>query len=448
MALNLDQDHENRIVNKALSKLPRPFVTGMELNGDIRINGLTLNTIDENEVLWVCTDIENWWSLPTSEIPDIPRGLDDGSYDVRGRWTPRILTLTGSILPPDASKAPAARTKLMQTFDLVKKGAWLFVDESPKKAAFVRLSGQPVIQNTTARGRIDFSIQLKASDPIKYGWNGLESGDGYVTASIGSSATVQLDGNTPVAALFSITGPITAPAYIRSTNDAGEVQTIKIIKDLRSSAYAVTTVTNRELQSGLVTLVIGDHGFMVGDVVTVTSVSTDFNATSVKITAITANSISYIKYHVSVSSVSLTANVATITTSAAHGVSVGSVVYVTDCNNPLLDGQYTISTVPTTTTFTAPRTMANQGNALGGMLSKQITSTSSTGTVTLVTADTLDIDTYNSSTNYRGAASNSRSMLDANISWIKLYPGENVITFNKTGGTGAATVKYRPGWIG
>lgn len=166
----LPQAVKNQAANIALTKLPQPHLTGMKLRGDVRINGLTLNTVDENDIVWVCRDIEGWWNLTNVDTPDIARGLDDGSYDVRGRRTARALTIEGSILVPDPSWTPYARQKLMEAFDLVYEGAWLYVDESPTKAAYVRLVGQPTISNTTARGRIEFSIPLRAGDPIKYDW--------------------------------------------------------------------------------------------------------------------------------------------------------------------------------------------------------------------------------------------------------------------------------------
>ena len=179
----LPQAVKNQAVNIALTKLPQPHLTGMKLKGDVRINGLTLNTVDENDIVWVCRDIEGWWNLSNVETPDIARGLDDGSYSVRGRRTARNLSLEGSILVPDPSWTATARQKLMQTFDLVYNGAWLYVDESPTKAAYVRLVGQPTMSNTNARGRIDFSIPLRAGDPIKYDWQETNA-NGYTASGL------------------------------------------------------------------------------------------------------------------------------------------------------------------------------------------------------------------------------------------------------------------------
>lgn len=179
----LPQAVKNQAVNIALTKLPQPHLTGMKLKGDVRINGLTLNSVDENDIVWVCRDIEGWWNLANVDTPDIARGLDDGSYDVRGRRTARNITLDGSILVPDPSWTATARQKLLETFDLVYKGAWLYVDEFPTKAAYVRLVGQPTVNNVNARGRIDFSIPLRAGDPIKYDWQETNT-NGYTAVGL------------------------------------------------------------------------------------------------------------------------------------------------------------------------------------------------------------------------------------------------------------------------
>lgn len=462
-----NQSQENKAVNIGLSKVPRPFIEGLKLKADIRLNGLTLNTIETASVfnpetgltksvdlVWVCTDIDGWWNASNVEIPDIPRGLDDGSYDVRGRWTAKIITLKGSVLVPDAYVSQHARRRLLDAINLVYTGAWLFVDEYPNKTAmYVRLSGQPLISNVSPRGRIDFEVQLKAGDPLKYSWTGPETpGPGYTAGYGGDSVTgagtyFNNFGNSPVSTLITLTGPITAPAYITSEN-GGPVQRIKIIKDLRSTTFATTGVTGKQLQSGVAKLTIPSHGFFVGDSVTVTLAGTDYNISNATITEITSDSISYVKSLVNVNFISHTTNVATVTTYGAHGLTVGAVVYISGSSNPLLDGQYTLSTVPTTTTFTAAKVLGNQPTGYGGTISKQIASASGSGTVTLASTDTLVIDTYNNSTTYRGVPDESRSMLDATVDWIKFTPGGNTVTFNKTGGTGTMSLEYRSGWIG
>ena len=59
----------------------------------------------------------------------------------------------------------------------------------------------------------------------------------------------------------------------------------------------------------------------------------------------------------------LTSNVVTLTTRYAHGFSVADVVDVADMSNNVYNGTYTITVVPTTTTFRYARTNANIATA-------------------------------------------------------------------------------------
>jgi hypothetical protein len=66
-----------------------------------------------------------------------------------------------------------------------------------------------------------------------------------------------------------------------------------------------------------------------------------------------------------VSNKALTSNVATITTSAAHGLFVGDTVKITGVDSTF-NGTWTIATVPSTTTFTYARTATNVTSAASG----------------------------------------------------------------------------------
>lgn len=75
-----------------------------------------------------------------------------------------------------------------------------------------------------------------------------------------------------------------------------------------------------------------------------------------------------------VSNKALTANVATLTTSAGHGFITGQQVVVTGVD-ATFDGTYTIASVPTTTTFTYAKTAADvvSAAATGTALSTNVT---------------------------------------------------------------------------
>jgi hypothetical protein len=65
---------------------------------------------------------------------------------------------------------------------------------------------------------------------------------------------------------------------------------------------------------------------------------------------------------VSISNKALTSNVATLTTSAVHGLSVGMQIVITSVD-ATFNGTYTITSVPTTTTFTYAKTASNVTSA-------------------------------------------------------------------------------------
>jgi hypothetical protein len=242
------QSKETKIVNKALTKLPEPYLSGLKLRADIKIGPLVLNTIDSDGVVWICTDIQGWWNLPDPEFPELIRGWGDGSYDAVGRYAARLITLTGVFMTQDPSQVEVARAKLIDAVNLVYRGDWLVVNETTPKASFVRLSGRPEINNTVARGRTEFSVQLKAADPIKYEWIE-ESGDNYRTTTInsGASATIVNSGNIRVPLVFEITGALTAStaSSVKITNTTHETE-IQIIKSLTSGQTLEIDTYNRE----------------------------------------------------------------------------------------------------------------------------------------------------------------------------------------------------------
>jgi hypothetical protein len=306
------QAYETTTVNRSLTELPRPWITGMKLQADVQLGGLILNTIDENGVVWVATDIAGWWEHPEPEIPDIDRGWGDGSYDVRGRWRARQIELTGVFLTPDPLLVPAARNTLIEASNLVYTNAWLYVNENPTKASKVRLSGKPSIQTVNARGRTEFSIGLRAADPIKYEWN-WEQVDGYSTVTIPAknvatsetgTRVITNNGNTNVSVILEITGPLGGSGEIY--NYATD-QLITTVQQLRPAT--TKTVSNKALNSDIATLTTSDaHGFLPGDLVTVSISDAVFDGTQTILTVPTTSTFTYSKVNTNVSSTAASGN--------------------------------------------------------------------------------------------------------------------------------------------
>jgi hypothetical protein len=271
------QDNEHTKVRRSLTPLPPPVFAGMKLKADVFLGDLVLNTIDDNNVIWVCTDIDGWWVHPDPEIPNVDRGWSDGSYDARGRWQARQLTLDGVILPPDPEYLPGARDALIRATSLVYTGAWLKTRENPTRASYVRLSGRPEIATVNARGRTEFSIGLRAADPIKYSWND-DDEEGYNTQVIpaknvstpeSGERTITNVGNTSVSVFIEVTGPTTGQATIY--NSATD-QLMTITDALRASE--TRSVTSVVVESSIATVTTSaNHTLAVGDFIDLSGVT-------------------------------------------------------------------------------------------------------------------------------------------------------------------------------
>ena len=296
---DVTQATKNNYVNIALTPLPQPHLTGMKLQADISLNNFIFNTVDEYGVVWVVTDIGGWWQHPSPEIPEVSRGWGDGSYDVKGKYKARDITFEGVILTPDPSLLAAARDRFVAATNLVYTGAWLKTDEgSYTKASYVRLSGDPEIQTVNARGRTEFSIGLRAADPIKYKWNAEDPIYGYENVLIPCEATspaadgteiIENEGNYPVSVYLTITGPLVGPTVI--SNDTAE-ELITITGTLRG--VTTKTINNRGLTDNLVTVsTTATHGLVVGDVVTISGLGSPYDGEVVVLSVPTTSTFTY-----------------------------------------------------------------------------------------------------------------------------------------------------------
>jgi len=390
MAEVFNQREENSIVDRALTPLPQPHLTGMKLQGDIALGEFLFNTIDEYGVVWVITDIDGWWQHPEPDMPSIPRGFGDGDYDIKGRYQARIVNLRGSFLTPDPSLVEAARDRLIAATNLVYRGAWLKtgIESDNKRSSFVRLSGAPNIQTVTARGRTDFSIGLKAADPIKYAWNDSDP-DGYERVEVPAAnrttgatgvETVTNIGNVDVPVNFEISGPITGPArvYNRTTD-----KLLYVVSNLRGRL--TSSIVNKQLDfnedtlEDIVTLTTTTaHGLLQGDTVEISGLAEpdlngDFFITEVPTSTTFKYSLFPLNRAVTKSVVAkkLVSNVATVFTKEAHGFSTGNTVFLKDIDS-VFSGSYTIASTPTVTSFTFAKDRSTARTVVGAILVSNI----------------------------------------------------------------------------
>ena len=450
---------------------------GPQLDADIRLllpdnSYLTLNTIDTDGSVWVVSDIDGWWNIAEPSIPDVPRGFGDGSFDVSGRFLARDLVLKGSILitknnRTDIGLASAeARERLTTAFNLVKRGAYLIVDEDIyKRSCYVRLSGRPDISTVNSRGRIDFSLGLRAVDPIKYEWiestfsetaiyNGRYRSE---IAGISKEALSQSDyniydpytGESSYSEYSGYSGVITASGSNNAT-------TMTTSTDYTVAGYPFVAV-GQEMHS--------DEGFLATSIVnTVTTTNVTFSKPLVG----SPSSKSFI----------LNPQEGTRTRSylgnTASKVSYPSKVTVQNrgnndvfCYFRIKGPLYGPATITNTTTnqvitISEPTSSLYTGSYVldGATIEFNVGAVGDAARV--VNEDNyLDIDTKNREIRagqyvdgvpYESAKS-ARGLLDPFIDWIYLQPGSNQIVFADSGAefeenTATLEIYWRSGWIG
>jgi hypothetical protein len=153
------------------------------------------------------------------------------------------------------------------------------------------------------------------------------------------------------------------------------------------------TVTNKQLSSNVVTLTTSTaHNLIIGQTVQVENVDSTLDGTYEVSSIPTSTSFTYDLTGTNIASTAVsnvtrsvtnkayTAGIATLTTSASHGLAVGNVVTVagvdsTSANEITFNGRYSVASVPTATTFTYSTYAFNT-----------IASTAASGTATIVRA--------------------------------------------------------------
>lgn len=341
--------------DRGLTPLQPDPIQKLKLEANIVLGDFIFNTVDEDGIVWVVSDIEGWWSPPEVDVPVIERGFGDGAYDVSGRYTSREFTIVGSFLPPNPSLVEQARDKFVEACNLVYKGTWLKTGSSPIRASFVRLSSAVNINTVNARGRTDFSIPLRAADPIKYAWNSSHP-DGYEVlevpiknTALGSTGEVTIinEGNYPVPILLDVVGPVSSPAYIYNQTTQ-EIITINQSLNSVSSTQPITKKLEfdfENLQDIATIETVTDHNLNVGDTVEISGVGEYFDGEFLVASVPDSNKFTYVTEAALVSSIStirLENNVATIITTSSHGFNSGDTITVAN-TSPTFNGTHTVT---------------------------------------------------------------------------------------------------------
>jgi hypothetical protein len=380
----MTQARENHYVNLGLTPLQTNEIQKLKLQANIILGDFIFNTIDDLGITWVISDISGWWTHPTPEVPDIERGWGDGSYDVQGKYRARNLSISGVFLVPDPSLVEAARDRLVAATNLVYRGAWLKTGNDPIRASFVRLAGEVSINTVNPRGRTEFEIPLRAADPIKYSWNDADP-DGYDYVEVPAKnldlgyegiGTLTNIGNYGVPCYLEVSGAFTSPGEIwnRTTN-----QLIGLVQGLKGSVSR--SIVNKQLEFNTDTLTdvatittTAKHEFIVGSSVYISGVGAPFDGDQLITGVPTDTTFTFSADAATIKNVShkaLASSVATIDTTTPHGFTNGQQITVAGVDS-VFDGTYTITSVPSATSFTFPKTRIPPRNVIGAILVSNI----------------------------------------------------------------------------
>ena len=125
--------------------------------------------LDGNTYIW--QDIEGWFGGLEVRGAAIDRPMVDGDYDGPAPLGARTVTVTGTLLATTRAGLQRGLDRLGAVLTTAVRRADLIVDEAQRgvtRQALVRLGGPTQIKRTSTY-RADWSLNLYAADPLRYG---------------------------------------------------------------------------------------------------------------------------------------------------------------------------------------------------------------------------------------------------------------------------------------
>lgn len=255
------------------------------------------------------------------------------------------------------------------------------------------LCGQPVSLSPTVFGLGDSITWGQGDVNNNYGWltRALSNNFGAVRVAIQSIAAQSVADNTKMPRWAAVAAACSTAVVLLGTNDFGTRTAAQVEADLTTiysalSARGLTvfgctapprmasssdnymTVAG-QTSSGTEAVRVAVNDWIRSNPAPLAGYFDLADTVEVNSSGVAARNGGYWKVptsaQASVASGSLTSNVVTITTTAAHGLYVGATVVISGVGSPF-DGAYTVASVPSTTTFTYAKTASNTTVGTGG----------------------------------------------------------------------------------
>lgn len=133
------------------------------------VDGWSGNTLDDDGVEWWVTSENGWSSTPPVRSELASRPQRDGAFDAPSFRGARVIAIEGTAIAPDPDARERAKDRLAAVLADGSRLAGLTVQERQLvRQALVRLSAETKIADATPY-TFDWSVQLTAPDPIRYG---------------------------------------------------------------------------------------------------------------------------------------------------------------------------------------------------------------------------------------------------------------------------------------
>jgi hypothetical protein len=164
----------------------------------VMIDGMELNDPNHRHGYFEVDDIDGWWKAPSRKSRDEARPNADGDFDSLDYYAPRFITIKGAF----AAKGPADRWEGAGILSALLSGGPAVMSvraDGAQQWATVKLVEQ-ADADWTAYKLLEYSLQVKAVDPRKFG----ESKP--FTATTAASVSVYQRGRYKATPILTITG--------------------------------------------------------------------------------------------------------------------------------------------------------------------------------------------------------------------------------------------------
>jgi len=191
------------------------------------VDGWAGNTVDGDGVEWWVTKEDGWSTGPGVRLELSERPQRNGTFDAPSFRSARVITLEGTAVAPDEDSRERAKDRIAAVLADGSGLVELSVRERMvTRRALVRLSAGTKVIDTTPVS-FDWSVQLTAPDPLRYGVDVHEASCGLPRPGAGiafplafplafgepadGSLAVTNAGTTVAWPRWTITGPCTQP---------------------------------------------------------------------------------------------------------------------------------------------------------------------------------------------------------------------------------------------